>query len=98
MNTELLKAQTRPIVYSLEIEEEVSKTFRKPKEKQGAARSINKKILQILSDPTQFKPLKYPLDGLRRAYIGSFVIIYRIIENPATIQIIKYAHHDQAYL
>ena len=60
--------------------------------------AINKKIEQILTDPHQFKPLRHPLEGLRRVHIGSFVLIYRIIENSQTIQIIKYAHHDEAYV
>jgi addiction module RelE/StbE family toxin len=86
-------------LYRLEIEEEVSKTFRKLlKEDMVQLEAINKKIIQILSDPYQFKPLKYPLAGLRRVHIGSFVLIYRVIENPATVQIIKYTHHDEAYL
>jgi YafQ family addiction module toxin component len=86
-------------LYSLEIEEEVSKTFRKLLKKDRVQlEAINKKINQIVSDPYQFKPLRYPLDGLRRVHIGSFVLIYRVIENPSTVQIIKYTHHDEAYL
>jgi len=86
-------------LYSLEIEEEVSKTFRKLLKKDRVQlEAINKKIIQILSDPYQFKPLRYPLKGLRRVHIGSFVLIYRVNENPATVQIIKYTHHDEAYL
>jgi YafQ family addiction module toxin component len=86
-------------LYSLEIEEEVSKTIRKLLKKDRAQlEAINKKIIQIQSDPYQFKPLRYPLNGLRRVHIGSFVLIYRVIENPATVQIIKCTHHDEAYL
>jgi YafQ family addiction module toxin component len=86
-------------LYSLEIEEEVSKTFRKLLKKDRVQlEAVNKKIIQILSDPYQFKPLRYPLNGLRRVHIGSFVLIYRVNENPATVQIIKYTHHDEAYL
>jgi YafQ family addiction module toxin component len=86
-------------LYSLEIEEQVSKTFHKLLKKDRAQlEAINKKIRQILSDPYQFKPLKHPLDGLRRTHIGSFVLIYRVIEKPSTVQIVQYTHHDKAYL
>jgi len=86
-------------LYSLEIEEEVSKAFRKLLKKDKVQlEAINKKINQILSDPYQFKPLRSPLEGFRRVHIGSFVLIYRVIENPSTVQIIKYTHHDDAYL
>jgi YafQ family addiction module toxin component len=85
-------------LYSLEIEDEVSKTFRKLLRKDRVQlEAVNKKIKQILTDPYQFKPLRHPLEGLRRVHIGSFVLIYRISENPPTIQIIKYTHHDEAY-
>jgi YafQ family addiction module toxin component len=86
-------------LYSLEIEEEVSKTFKKLLKKDRVQlEAVNKKIEQILTDPYQFKQLRYPLEGFRRVHIGSFVLIYRIIESPSTVQIIKYTHHDQAYL
>jgi len=86
-------------LYRLEIEEEVSKTFRKLLEKdRKQLEAVNKKIQQILTDPSQFKPLKHPLERLRRVHIGSFVLIYRTIENPPTVQIITYTHHDEAYL
>jgi YafQ family addiction module toxin component len=86
-------------LYSLEIEEQVSKTFHKLlKKDRSQLEAINKKIQQILSDPYQFKPLKHPLDGFRRTHIGSFVLIYRVTENPPTVQIVQYTHHDKAYL
>jgi addiction module RelE/StbE family toxin len=86
-------------LYSLEIEEEASKTYRKLlKNDRKQLEAVNKKIQQILTDPYQLKPLKHPLEGLRRVHIESFVLIYRTIETPPTVQIIKYTHHDQAYL
>ena len=52
-------------MYSLEIEEEVFKAFKKlTKKDRKHLEAINKKIEQILSDTLQFKPLKHPLDGL----------------------------------
>ena len=50
-------------MYSLEIEEEVSKTFKRLlKKDRKQLEAVNKKIEQILSDPFQFKPLRHPLD------------------------------------
>jgi YafQ family addiction module toxin component len=86
-------------LYSLEIEEEVSKTFKRLlKKDRKQLEAVNKKIEQILLDPLQFKPLRYPLEGFRRVHIGSFVLIYKVLENPPTIRIVKYEHHDEAYL
>jgi len=85
-------------LYSLEIEEEVFKTFKKlSKKDKTQLEAVNKKIEQILTDPLQFKPLKHPLEGLRRVHIGSFVLIYEVIENQKTIKVLKYKHHDEAY-
>lgn len=85
-------------MYSLEIEEEVFKVFKKlSKKDKPQLEAVNKKINQILADPLQFKPLKHPLEGLRRVHIGSFVLINEVIENQKTVKVLKYKHHDEAY-
>ncbi len=86
-------------MFSLEIEEEVSKIFKKlVKKDRVQLEAINKKIGQILSDPYQFKPLRHPLEGLRRVHVGSFVLINQVEENHQVVRVIKYKHHDEAYL
>jgi len=86
-------------LYSLEIEEDVYRTFKKlAKKDKKQLEAINKKIQQILADPLQFKPLRHPLEGLRRVHIGSFVLIYEVRENPKTVRVLKYKHHDEAYI
>jgi len=85
-------------LYNLEIELEVVKAFKKLEKKdRKQLDDINKKIEQILENPQQFKPLKSPLEGLRRVHIGSFVLIYEIIEKSMIVRILKYKHHDEAY-
>ena len=85
-------------MYNLEVEEEVFKAFKKlAKKDRKHLEILNKKIEQILNDPFQFKPLRHPLEGLRRVHVGSFVLIYEILENQKTVRVLKYKHHDQAY-
>ena len=85
-------------MYSLEIEEEVYKIFKKlGKKDKKQLEAISKKVQQILTDPLQFKPLRHPLEGLRRVHIGSFVLIYEVCENPKAVKVLKYKHHDEAY-
>ena len=60
--------------------------------------AVNKKIQQILDDPFQFKPLKHPLEGLRRVHVGSFVLIYEVMQNHEKVRVLKYKHHDEAYV
>ena len=85
-------------MYDLELEEEVYKEFKKlAKKDKNQLEAIGKKIEQILIDPLQFKPLRHPLEGLRRVHIGSFVLIYEVCEDPKTVRVLKYKHHDEAY-
>ena len=82
----------------MEIEEDVIKLFRKlGKKDRKQLEAVNKKIQQILADPLQFKPLKHPLEGLRRVHVGSFVLIYEVFENSKRVRVLKYKHHDEAY-
>jgi YafQ family addiction module toxin component len=96
----LLKNLTQSdFLYSLEINEEVLKTFKKmAKKDKTQLEAINRKIEQILTDPFQFKPLRHPLEGLRRVHIGSCVLIYEVFENSKTVRVLKYKHHDEVYL
>jgi YafQ family addiction module toxin component len=85
-------------LYSLEVEEEVFRAFKKlAKTDRKHLEAINKKIEQILNDPLQFKPLKHPLNGLRRIHVGSFVLIFEVLEDQKTVRVLKYTHHDKAY-
>ena len=85
-------------MYNLEIEAEVFKIFKKLEKKDSKQlEAINKKIEQILKNPCQFKPLKHPFENLRRVHIGSFVLIFEIIENLKMVRILSYKHHDEAY-
>jgi YafQ family addiction module toxin component len=85
-------------LYNLELDEDVFKVFKKlAKKDKTQLKAINKKIDQILTDPLQFKPLKHPLEGLRRVHIGSFVLIYEVLEDSKTVRVLKYKHHDEAY-
>jgi YafQ family addiction module toxin component len=86
-------------LYSLELEEEVHKAFKKLRKKDPQQlQAIEKKVAQILDDPLQFKPLRHPLEGLWRVHIGSFVLIYEVCQKTNTVRLLKYKHHDEAYL
>lgn len=82
-------------MYKLEIDKDVFKKLFKKDVKQ--LETVNKKIEQILQNPHQFKPLKYPLESLRRVHIGPFVLIYQIDEKRKIVIIWGYEHHDEAY-
>lgn len=71
--------------------------FKLAKKDKEQLRRVNNKIQEILQNPYHFKPLKYPLDGCRRAHIGSFVITYEIDERNETVVILDYDHHDNIF-
>lgn len=84
--------------YALEINERVDKEFRKlEKRDKGRLRSIRKKLLQILEDPYRFKPLSNEMRGLKRVHIGSYVLIYEIVEKEKVVLLLDYGHHDHIY-
>lgn len=56
------------------------------------------KVAQIRQNPLQYKPLRRPLQGLRRVHVmGSFVIVFEPIEAEQVVRLLRLAHHDEAY-
>lgn len=86
------------MVYALEINNRVDKAFKKiEKRDRNQLLKIRKKLLQILENPYHFKPLRNDMCGLRRVHIGSFVLVYEIIETENTVLLLDYRHHDRVY-
>ncbi|VVB76775.1 ParE toxin of type II toxin-antitoxin system, parDE [uncultured archaeon] len=88
-----------PAVYALELRESVTNIFEKLEKKDKRQLiEIRKKIASILENPNKFKPLRAPLQGVRRVHVmGSFVLIYSVVEEKHTVIIEDYAHHDEIY-
>jgi len=85
-------------MYALETREHVDKIFKKLTKKNSSQMTIiAKKIEEILEDPRRFKPMHFPLAGMRRAHIGSFVILFSIDDQRKTVILEDYEHHDRVY-
>ena len=85
-------------MYSLEVVETVDKLFKKLRKKDfGQFEALSKKVSEILENPQQFKPLKSPMQHMRRVHVGSFVLIYDIDETRKVVTIRRYEHHDRVY-
>jgi len=85
-------------LYSLEIVETVDKIFKKLQKKDRAQfDSVTKKVNEILENPQQFKPLKSPMQQMRRVHVGSFVLVYDVDEARKVVTIRRYEHHDGVY-
>ncbi|MFB3888808.1 MAG: type II toxin-antitoxin system RelE/ParE family toxin [Candidatus Bathyarchaeia archaeon] len=86
-------------MYSLEVVESVDTTFKKLRKKDSAKFDyLFKKVREILENPHQFKPLKSPMQRMRRVHIGSYVLVYDIDEERKVVTIRRYEHHDHVYL
>jgi YafQ family addiction module toxin component len=87
-------------MYSLEVRESVDRTFSKlAKKNPKQMRIIDKKIKQVLETPLHFKPLRAPMQHLRRVHIDkSFVLTYSVDEQNEVVIIEDYDHHDNVYI
>ena len=85
-------------MYSLEAVEKVDRIFKKLRKKDLAQfEALCRKINDILENPQQFKPLKSPMQHMRRVHIGSFVLVYDIDEVRKVVTLRRYEHHDNVY-
>lgn len=77
--------------FTIDFEKDV--TFLK-KDKQLSDR-VEKKVLEILSNPEHYKPLRNVLKGKRRVHVGHYVLLYEI-DNGAVV-FHRFQPHDVAY-
>jgi YafQ family addiction module toxin component len=80
------------------VAEKVDRIFKKLRKKDLAQfEALCRKINDILENPQQFKPLRSPMQHMRRVHIGSFVLVYDIDEVKKVVTIRRYEHHDNVY-
>lgn len=85
--------------WSLEASPEFAKDYRSHCGKNAAFRAtVDKKVAQILRNPLHYKPLRAPLQGVRRVHVGgSFVLLFEPDAKRSVVRLLKLAHHDAAY-
>lgn len=87
---------TFAIVFSRELKRKM--VILKQKDK-TTYEALQKKILQIASCDRRsiehYKNLRGILNAYRRVHIGSFVLLFRVVEN--TILFEEFEHHDNIY-
>ncbi len=65
-------------------------------------RAVDEKVKQITivaeENPDHYKPLKAPLEGIRRTHVGaSFVLMFEILKTTRIVRLVRLEHHDKAY-
>lgn len=58
---------------------------------------VEKKVEEILESPYHYKPLRNIYKNRRRTDIGSFVLIFEVVENEKAVYFQSFLHHDEAY-
>ena len=83
-------------MYEAIFSDEFKKQLKRIKNKDNVLfERLQKKIKQILLEPTHLKHLKNILKGKQRVQLGPFVLKFEIKENK--IYFITLKHHDHAY-
>ncbi len=87
------------MAWSLAVSPEFERDYRKLCGRNTAFRgAVEKKVAQILLDPLRYKPLRAPLQGVRRVHVGgSFVLLFEPDSKRSVVKLLRSAHHDDAY-
>ncbi len=64
----------------------------------GLKRAVDAKVKQLRENPLHYKPLRAPLQGVRRVHVGgSFVLMFEPVPERRAVRLLRLAHHDEAY-
>ena len=87
------------MAWTLEVSPDFERDYRKLCAKNAAFRSaVDKKVVQIILAPLHYKPLRAPLQGVRRVHGGgSYVLLFEPHERTAAVRLLRLSHHDEAY-
>ncbi len=87
------------LAYSLRIKPHLIKIFEKLAKRDPVQHeAIQKKVKQILEYPYRFKPLSGNMKNKYRVHImGSFVLVFVMLENEKAVELWDYDHHDKIY-
>ncbi len=85
--------------WSLEVSIEFEQDYRKLSGRNaGLRRAVDAKIAPLREAPLHYKPLRAPLQGVRRVQMGgSYVLLFEPDVGRSTVRLLRLAHHDEAY-
>ena len=86
-------------MYRKKIKEKLDRELQKLERRNPElVRALDNKIEEILANPYHYKPLRKPLQNLRRVHIGKYVLVFEINEEEQTVEFLRFRHHDEAYV
>lgn len=85
--------------WELEVSPEFERDYRKLCARNaGFKHAVDSKVRQLLENPLHYKPLRAPLQGVRRVHVGgSFVLMFEPVLARQSVRLLRLAHHDEAY-
>ena len=83
--------------YQFERSPEFTEDYKKVQKNFELVGRLKKKINEIVKNPSRYKPLRNVLKNKRRVHIGSFVLIFEVIEAEKLIIFHRLQHHNDAY-
>ena len=85
-------------MYNFEIKPKLEKKlFKIRKSDKKTFDRIRNKINEIIIEPHHYKPLKVPMQNMRRVHIGSYVLTFEINEKENLVEFLDYDQHDHVY-
>lgn len=87
------------VSYALYIDPSCKKEIKRLTKKNPQLQSIlEKKVTEILENPTRYKPLRNDLAGYYRVHIMTrFVLIFTVNVEERIVLLVHFSHHDDAY-
>lgn len=83
--------------YHQDFTEILKKDLKRLKKNRELLVKMKNKVLEIAENPYHYKPLRNVLKNRRRVHIGSYVLIFEIIESSKTVVFHVFRHHNEAY-
>ncbi|MBF0549144.1 MAG: type II toxin-antitoxin system RelE/ParE family toxin [Deltaproteobacteria bacterium] len=80
-----------------ETTQEFDRDYRNIRKKVNLQERLKKKMKEILTNPYHYKTLRNVFKNKRRVHIGSFVLVFEIIEAESMIRFHQFKHHDEVY-
>ena len=86
------------MTWSLQVSPEFEDDYRRLCSRNaGLRRAVDRKVAHIVANPLHYKPLRAPLQGVRRVHLGPFVLLFEPDEAREVVRLLRLAHHDEAY-
>ena len=86
------------MTYTVVPSPEVEVRFRKMGKKDAARfDQLVRKLRELGENPEFGKPLRRPMQGLRRLHPGHSVLTYKFEKKKELITLVDFSHHDEVY-